>query len=119
MSESKTPGSGNPSSPNGNATRAPRKTSRDFHPDVLRLFDSYVHGIIDRRAFLERAAKFATGTTALALLDALNPRFAEAAQVSATDARIHAEFAEVPSPDGYGKVRGYLVGPSKPGGKLP
>src|SRR5690349_3288036 len=99
--------------------RPPRKTSRDFHPDVLRLFDSYVHGIIDRRAFLERAARFATGTTALALLDALNPRFAEAAQVSASDARIHAEFAQLPSPEGYGKVRGYLVSPTKASGKLP
>src|SRR5690349_12803255 len=99
--------------------RPPRKTSRDFHPDVLRLFDSYVHGIIDRRAFLERAAKFATGTTALALLDALNPRFAEAAQIAPTDARIHAEFATLHSPEGYGKLRGYLVGPAKPAAKLP
>jgi len=78
-----------------------------------------VHGIIDRRAFLERAAKFATGTTALALLDALNPRFAEAAQIAPTDARIHAEFATLHSPEGYGKLRGYLVGPAKPAAKLP
>src|SRR5262245_11465328 len=95
-----------------------RLTARDFHPDVLRLFDAYVHGSIDRRGFLERAAKFATGTTALALLDALSPRFAEAAQVSGSDPRIHAEYVEIESPKGYGKVRGYLVRPAKPGKKL-
>jgi carboxymethylenebutenolidase len=86
---------------------------------VLRLFDSYVHGIIDRRSFLERAAKFAAGTTALALLEALNPKFAVAAQVPAADPRIHAENVEIESPKGYGKVRGYLVRPAKPKGKLP
>jgi carboxymethylenebutenolidase len=94
-------------------------TSRDFHPAVLRLFDSYVHGIIDRRGFLEQAAKFATGTTALALLDALNPRFAAAAEVSGTDPRIHAEYVEIDSPASHGKARGYLVRPAKPRRKLP
>lgn len=29
----------------------PRRTARDFHPEVLRLFDRYVHGGIDRRGF--------------------------------------------------------------------
>ena len=33
-----------------------RKTAADFDPEVLILFDAYVHGIIDRRAFLDRAA---------------------------------------------------------------
>jgi carboxymethylenebutenolidase len=96
-----------------------RRTASDFHPDVLRLFDSYVHGLIDRRGFLERAAKFATGTTALALLEALNPRFAEAAQTSGTDPHLKAETVEFESPSGYGKVRAYLVKPAKPAGKLP
>ena len=61
-----------------------RKKASDFHPEVLRLFDQYVHGSIDRRAFLARAAKVAVGgMTASMLLDALNPRFAEAQQVVA------------------------------------
>ena len=37
-----------------------RKQASDFHPEVLRLFDQYVHGLIDRRGFLERAARFHT-----------------------------------------------------------
>lgn len=96
-----------------------RRTARDFDPNVLRLFDSYVHGLIDRRGFLDGAAKFAAGTTALALLEALSPRFAEAAQVSESDARIRAEYVVLDSPHGYGKVRGYLVRPARAGGKLP
>ncbi len=56
-----------------------RKKASDFHPEVLSLFDQYVHGLIDRRAFLARAAKFAVGgMTASMLLDALNLKFAEA-----------------------------------------
>jgi carboxymethylenebutenolidase len=40
-----------------------RKTAADFHPEVLRLFDRYVHGLIDRRGFLEKAAQFAVAGT--------------------------------------------------------
>src|SRR5919197_1162273 len=47
-----------------------RKKASDFHPEVLSLFDQYVHGLIDRRAFLARASKFAVGgMTASMLLD--------------------------------------------------
>src|SRR6187200_2776563 len=100
--------------------KAPRATAADFHPEVLRLFDGYVHGRIDRRGFLEGAAKFAVGgVTAAALLEALSPDFAHAEQVPKTDARIVATTVEFPSPQGYGTGRGYLVRPASappPGG---
>jgi len=100
--------------------RTPRKTAADFHPEVLRLFDRYVHGAIDRRGFLEGAGKFAVGgVTAAALLEALSPDFAAAEQVPKTDARIQAATIEFPSPQGYGTGRGYLVRPASappPGG---
>ncbi len=97
-----------------------RKTADDFDPGVLKLFDLYVHGEISRRRFLERAAVYAVaGVTASALLDALNPRFAEAQQIAPEDARIAAEYLEIPSPQGYGKVRGYLVRPAKPQSAAP
>jgi carboxymethylenebutenolidase len=87
---------------------------------VLSLFDQYVHGLIDRRAFLVRAAKFAVGSmTASMLLDALNPRFAEAQQVARDDSRLEASTVELDSPKGSGKVRGYLALPAKAQGKLP
>jgi carboxymethylenebutenolidase len=97
-----------------------RLTARDFHPELLRLFDRYVHGLTDRRGFLEDAAKFAVGgLSAAALLEALNPRFAQAQQVAASDPRIHAEYIEIAAPQGYGKLRGYLVRPRDAHGKLP
>lgn len=97
-----------------------RLTAKDFHPEVLKLFDKYVHGLIPRRDFLKSAGKFAIGAaTAEGLLQALSPRFAEAQQVRGDDPRITARFVEVPSPQGYGTLRGYLVQPAKAKGKLP
>src|ERR687888_1148436 len=97
-----------------------RKKASDFHPEVLSLFDQYVHGFIDRRAFLARAAKFAVGgMTATMLLDALNPRFAEAQQVAKDDSRLKTSAVEFDSPKGSGKVRGYLALPAAATGKLP
>jgi carboxymethylenebutenolidase len=91
-----------------------RRKASDFDPEVLRLFDQYVHGMIDRRGFLAGAARFAVGTSAAGLLAALSPRFAEARQVAPDDARIGTEYVEIDSPKGYGKVRGYLAYPAKP-----
>ncbi|RTL51947.1 MAG: dienelactone hydrolase family protein [Rhodocyclaceae bacterium] len=97
-----------------------RKTAKDFHPEVLRLFDKYVHGIIPRRDFLKSATKFAVGAmSAEVLLEALSPKFAAAQQVPPGDVRIKSEQVEFPSPQGYGKVHGLLVKPAKATGKLP
>lgn len=96
-----------------------RQTVKDFHPEVLRLFDKYVHGQLSRRGFLDGAAGFAGGATAAGLLAALSPQFANAQQVSGSDARIKASYVEIDSPNGNGKVRGYLVKPAKVSGKLP
>src|SRR5687768_7743627 len=97
-----------------------RPTANDFPQELLNLFDQYVHGSIDRRGFLDRAGKFAvTGTTAAMLLDALNPKFAEAQQVPKDDKRLKTEYVEYPSPNGSGKMRGYLARPANATGKLP
>ena len=53
------------------------------------------------------------------LLDALNPKFAEAQQVPPDDKRLKTEYVEYPSPQGYGKMKGYLVRPAAATGKLP
>ena len=97
-----------------------RKTAKDFHPQALKLFDQYVHGLLSRRDFLQKAAQFAAiGVTGEALLTALSPRFAEAKQVPDDDPRIKTRYVELPSPNGYGKLRGYLAHPAKAKGKLP
>lgn len=97
-----------------------RKTAKDFHPEALKLFDEYVHGKITRRGFLDGAGKFAVaGATAESLLLALSPNFAQGQQVPPGDSRLTTSYVEYPSPDGYGKLRGYLARPAKPKGKLP
>ncbi|HEX7981731.1 MAG TPA: dienelactone hydrolase family protein, partial [Gemmatimonadaceae bacterium] len=79
-----------------------------------------VHGVIDRRSFLDQASRFAVGgMTAAMLLDQLSPKFVERTVVAKDDARLAAEYVEYDSPNGYGKMRGYLARPDKATGKLP
>jgi carboxymethylenebutenolidase len=97
-----------------------RRTAQDFDQELLDLYDYYVHGQLDRRAFLERAAKFAVGgLTAAALLEMLSPTYAFASQVPAGDERIHTEYLGYPSPQGHGEMRGLFARPAKPAGALP
>jgi carboxymethylenebutenolidase len=94
-----------------------RRNSSDFPPEVLRLFDGYVHGSITRRDFLDRAARYAAGgVTAAAFLEALSPNFAWAQQVKADDARIKADRIDYASPKGSGTMKAYLARPAS-GGK--
>jgi carboxymethylenebutenolidase len=98
----------------------PRPTARDFDPEVLRLFDLYVHGDIDRRGFLSGTARIAGGmAAATGLLAMLAPRFAAAQQVKADDPRIAVSHVAFDSPQGNGKARGYLAKPAKATGPLP
>jgi carboxymethylenebutenolidase len=97
-----------------------RKKASDFDQELLNLFDKYVHGLIDRRGFLDGAGRFAVGgMTAAMLLDALQPRFAEAQQVPQDDKRLKTEYLEYSSPQGTGKMRGYFARPANASGKLP
>ena len=99
-----------------------RKTSSDFDPQLLSLFHRYVHGGINRREFLDGAAKFAIGgLTATALWDMLRPNYALAQQVAKDDQRIKAEYTMYPSAKGNspdGKMRGLLARPAS-GEKFP
>jgi carboxymethylenebutenolidase len=95
-------------------SKIPDRSAKDFDPEVLQLFDQYVHGAIDRRGFLIGAARFAVGaSTAAGLLAALSPQFAAAQEVAGDDPRLVATYVEFPSPQGYGTARGYLVKPAK------
>src|SRR5688572_6209249 len=97
-----------------------RKTAHDFDQELLILFDAYVHGALDRRGFLDKAAKYAVGgVTAAMLLDQLSPKFVEAQVVKPEDPRIKVQHIEYDSPKGYGKMRGYLAQPAKAAGTLP
>ena len=55
------------------------KKATDFDQKLLNLFDRYVHGLINRREFLEGASKFAVGgLSAAAILESLNPKYVQA-----------------------------------------
>ena len=97
-----------------------RKKASEFDPELLRLFDRYVHGGISRREFLDGAARVAVGgLTAAAILESLGPNYAWAEQVPKDDKRIRTEYLNYPSPQGHGSVRAYTVRPADARGKLP
>lgn len=97
-----------------------RLTAKDFHPELLELYDYYVHGRITKREFLDRAGKFAVGgLTAAAILGLMSPDYALAQQVEFTDPDILPEYIAYPSPNGNGTVRGYFVRPAAAKGKVP
>ena len=97
-----------------------RRTAKEFDQELLDLYDYYVHGQIDRRGFIDRAAKFAVGgLTAVALLEMLNPQYLFAAQVPKEDARVSSEYLKYPSPEGSGEMRGLFAKPVGATGRLP
>jgi len=97
-----------------------RKKANDFPPEVMQLFNGYVHGNISRRVFLDRAARFAVGgATAAAMWESLRPNYALAEQVAKNDNRIKTGYATYPSPQGSGTMRGYFAQPEDASGKLP
>lgn len=97
-----------------------RLTAKDFAPELLELYDYYVHGTISKREFLSRAAKFAVGgLTAASLLAMLRPNYALAQQVPPNDPDVTADYLNYPSPKGHDSVRAYLAKPVGAQGKLP
>ena len=101
------------------STTSPIDTTQ-LDPQVWKLFDQFVHGDIDRRSFVDRAARYCTGgMTAVGLLAALSPGFALAQKVAPQDSRIKTEWVEYASPAGYGKVRAYVARPAQATGPLP
>ncbi|HWW76290.1 MAG TPA: dienelactone hydrolase family protein [Pyrinomonadaceae bacterium] len=96
-----------------------RKAASDYPQELLDLFHEYQHGDIDRRAFLDRAGKFAVGgLTVAAIFESLKPNYAWAQQVPPDDKRIKAGYETVQSPAGNGSIKGYLARPAQ-GKRLP
>ena len=75
---------------------------------IINLYDSFTHGGINRRDFLDRLATLAgSAAAAAALLPVLQNNYAQAAIVAPGDARLVAERVTYESPKG--KINGYLV----------
>ena len=80
--------------------------------EAVRLYDLFIHGEINRRDFMDGVQKFAVGgLTAATLVEALMPNYAAGQQVPKNDDRIKASYETVPSPQGNGSIKGYLVRP--------
>lgn len=93
-----------------------RKTAAHFSPEILDLFDGYVHGALTKREFLEKAARFTAGAAgALAAFNALKPNYALAEQVSPDDPDIETGWIEYASPDGHGTIKGLMTKPKGEG----
>jgi carboxymethylenebutenolidase len=92
-------------------------TKDTIDPKVYDLYDEYCHTQMTRRAFMTKASTLAIiGGSAIAMAEALLPRYAEAQTISFTDERIKARYVEYDSPGGTsGKMRGYLVKPAGDG----
>ena len=81
---------------------------------IFDLYDSFTHGGISRRDFLDRLAGIAgSAAAAAALLPLLESDYAKAETVPANDPRLVAETASFDSPQG--KISGYLVRPKEKG----
>ena len=76
---------------------------------IIDLYDTFTHGGMNRRAFLDRLVALAGSTAAAsALLPVLQNNYAMAQTVAETDPRIAAETVDVPGVQG---LKGYLVKP--------
>jgi carboxymethylenebutenolidase len=81
--------------------------------ECIQLYNLFIHGELSRRDFMEGVQRMAVGgLTAAAIVEALMPNYALGQQVSRTDDRIKATYETVPSPQGNGSIKGYLVRPT-------
>src|SRR5262245_18434650 len=98
-----------------------RKKASDYREELLDLFHEYQRGDIDRRTFLDRAAKFAVGggLTFAAIFTSLRPNYACAQQVPMDDSRLKVGYETVQSPQGNGSIKGYFARLAIASGKQP
>jgi carboxymethylenebutenolidase len=84
---------------------------------IIDLYDTYTHGGMNRRTFLDRlAALVGSAAGATALLPILQNNYAHAQTIPESDPRITAETVDIPGAQG---LKGYLVKPANAAGKLP
>ncbi len=97
-----------------------RKKASEFPQELLDMLEGYVHGAVSRRQFIDKAKKYTVaGVTGAALFEMLKPNYAWAIQVPENDPGIKAQDVTIPSPQGTGSIKAYLVRPAAATGKLP
>jgi carboxymethylenebutenolidase len=81
--------------------------------EAIELYNQYIHGEIERRDFLNGISKLTVaGLTAGTVADMLMPNYALGQVVSKTDERIKTSYVTIPSPQGNGSIKAYLVRPT-------
>ena len=81
---------------------------------IINLYDSFTHGGMNRRDFLDRLTGLTgSAAAAAALLPLLQNNYAQAAIIAANDPRLVAERVVYDSPKG--RINGYLVRPTAKG----
>ena len=89
-----------------------RKQKRTVPFEAVEIYNQYIHGEISRRKFLSGVKKFAAvGLSATAIVEALMPNYALGQQIRRDDERLTTSYETIPSPDGHGFIKGYLVRP--------
>jgi carboxymethylenebutenolidase len=89
---------------------------------LIDLYNTYIHGGMTRREFMEGVEKFAVGGLTVAVItDALMPNYARGEVVPKNDPRLKIETITVPSPAGNGNIKGQFARPASAGAntKLP
>ncbi len=87
-------------------------TKSKLPAEAVELYNLFIHSVISRRAFLDGIQRLAVGgLVASTLIEALMPDYAAAQQIARNDDRIKATYETVPSPQGNGSIKGYLVRP--------
>ncbi len=85
---------------------------RTMPAEAVELYSQFIHGEINRRAFLDGLKRYAVaGMTVTAMMDALMPDYALGQQVRKDDERIKTSYETVPSPNGNGYIKGYFARP--------
>ena len=80
--------------------------------EAVQLYNRFIHGEISRRDFMDGVQRMAIGgLTAAGVIQALMPNYALGQQIARDDDRIKGTWETVPSPQGNGYIRGYLVRP--------
>jgi carboxymethylenebutenolidase len=84
---------------------------------MINAYDEYTHQTLDRRNFMDKLAKLAgSASAAAAIAPLLAASKASAEMVTASDERLTAK--DVTYPGSGGEMKGYLVEPKNPSGKL-
>lgn len=89
-----------------------------MNPNIINLYNDYIHGDMPRRSFLKRMAEIAgSAAAAAAILPLIETNYAWGGQVSPADERLESGYVDYPGT--VGPVKAYFSKPSNSAAALP